>query len=185
MSATTDRVNAGAAVVSAVAAIAQVIIVVVSLIFIYEQLKGQTDQLKQQTELTKAANAQALVGLDMPSNLQEIEHPEVAKLWVDGRKGVVPKDNEVAQEQYDTLLATALTFHENLYLQHDKHLLDEDIYNAWNKDLTKFVCGQHLEDYWNKNRGLYHPTFSAHVDDLIQKKTALGSTQCSGITSIR
>lgn len=163
MSVQTDRVIAGASV-------AQVLVVVFSLYFINSQLKAQNAQLQQQTDLTRAANAQALVSLALPGNMQEMEHPEVAKLWIKGRSGEVLKGDEVAQEQYAALVSAYLTFHENIHIQREKNLLDDEIYQAWDNDLENFVKEQHMEQYWAENKWLYQSRFSAHVDELIKKK---------------
>ena len=169
MSQKTDNVNAGAAVVTALVAVLQLVAVLISFHYIQKQLDAQNAQLQQQTDLTKAANAQALVGLAMPSNLQEIEHPEVAKLWIKGEKKGA-KFNEVEADQYETLLATELTFHENVFIQCKNKLLDDEIYTAWDEDLKDLVKDQQIEGYWDRMRWAYHEMFRKHVDELIHAK---------------
>jgi hypothetical protein len=164
MSATTDRVMA-------VTSVAQLLVVVFSLYFINSQLKTQNAQLQQQTDLTKAANAQTLVALDMPGNLQEVEHPEVAKLWLKGERGAKFKD-DIESDQYDTLLATELTFHENVFIQCKNKLLDDEVYTAWHEDLKNLIRSQHLEDFWADAKWSYHELFRNHVDELLRAKQA-------------
>ena len=117
--------------------------------------------------MARAANTQSAVAQSATLNLLLIQNLEAENLWLKGVKGV--QMNEVEQDQYEGLLATFLTFYENLYWQHHRGLLDDDIYTAWDNDLKNFVSETHLERYWNKRKNSYHEDFRNHVDDLIRQ----------------
>lgn len=162
--------------VSTVATVVEVLVVVASLGFIWKQLKLQTEQLQLQTQLTRASNSQSIAGLYLPIGMQLAENPEMSKLWIRGTKGFERKDaitdEEVERDRYYSLVGMFLIFYENAYLQHEKGLLDDDIYYAWNEDLKGFIKEQHLEKQWEARKSLYHPKFSAHVDALIKAQAA-------------
>jgi hypothetical protein len=131
-------------------------------------------QLWQQTQLTRAANTQSLVELVLPLNMQLAGDDKMTNLWIRGARGFDDgakiTNEEIEADRYDTILASFLIFHENVYLQHDKGLLDDDIYTAWDKDLeVSIVRGQRLEKQWDERRSSYHPKFVQHVDELIRK----------------
>ena len=130
-------------------------------------------QLRQQTKLTSAANTQSLVELILPLNMEMVKDKELTRLWLKGARGFdggEVTDGEIEADRYDTLIASFLIFHENVYLQHRKGLLDDDIYAAWDNDLDYMVRLQHLDKYWDDGKkSKYHPDFSRHVEDLIQK----------------
>ena len=62
---------------AAVATIVQAVFLPVSLFFVWYQLR-------QQSKFTRATNAQSLVELSSPFNLQLIQDRKFAQLWVQG-----------------------------------------------------------------------------------------------------
>ena len=62
-----------------IATIIEAVFVIVSVWFIWRQLR-------ESTRLARAANAQSLVELSSPLNLQLIQDPEMASLWVRARE---------------------------------------------------------------------------------------------------
>lgn len=147
------------------ATVLQLLVVVCSAILIY-------NQLKQQAMLTRAANTQALVNLMSPLNLELARNGELAGLMLRGSKGFGKEvtQEEVDEDRYTTMLASYLIFYENMYSQHEKKLLDDEIYAGWDKDLEAFVDKWSLEKYWDDWKQLYQPSFSEHVTGLVNAK---------------
>jgi hypothetical protein len=153
-------------VAASIATIIQAVVVIISLWLIWRQVQQQTVQIKQQTELTKIANTQALVGLSSPFNLELIKDAQMAALWV---KGAEEYDNfdEVKKYQYESLLIWWLIFHENVYYQWNKGLLDQQAYTALEADLKEFIKRQQLGRRWSKLKGAFQTSFVNHVTELI------------------
>ena len=152
---------------SRLATVLQLVVLVLSVILI-------RNQLEQQAMLTRAANTQALVNLVSPINLQLSQNGEIAELMLRGRKGFAKEvqKREVEEDRYTTALASYLIFYENMYAQHQKKLLDYDVYVGWDKDLEAFVDRELLEKYWDGWKDLYQPAFSSRVTELIDAKRA-------------
>ncbi|SRR6266446_8698133 len=149
---------------AAIASWIQAVAVVVTLVFI-------AIQIRQQTNLSRAANVQASVGLITPLNLKLTE-PEMAKVWVEGRHGwdqhVAPSEEEIRKEQYENLLVTYLVFYENVFSQNQEGLIDNEIYQGWDKDLEAFIKHQRVKEYWTSERkAKYRPEFRKRVDEII------------------
>ena len=125
-------------------------------------------QLRYQTALTRAANAQALVELSSPLNLQLIQDPEVAKLWING-----PEHNStyepVDQFRYKTLIIWWMMLHENIFLQRRLGLLEESIYRVWDRDLRSFIRYHKIENRWDEFSDTFEPTFAAYVQTTFEK----------------
>src|SRR6185436_12110986 len=119
-----------------VATCLQVVAVVVSLYLIVRQLDQQTLQLDQQLKLSRATNIQSLVDLITPLNLRATEN-EMAEIWVKGDCGIArvsdEKARDIQREQYVTLVASYMVFYENVHSQYRAGLLDQDIYDGWDK----------------------------------------------------
>jgi len=146
---------------ASIATIIEAIFVIVSVWFICRQLR-------ESTRLARAANAQSLVEISSSLNLQLIQDPEVARLWVRGPHEFASMD-EVQQYRYRSLLVWWLILHENIYYQHRKRLLDSDIYSAWNADLKAFVKEQNLAGQWQELKQTFQSEFVAHVQRLIDE----------------
>ena len=117
-----------------ISTIVQSILVVTSLVFIWFQLR-------QSTELTKAANAQALVEHFTNFNALLMENPEVASLWYAKGKRLHKEEDF---QRYRELLVLWLIIHENVYYQYSKRLLDQQIYQSWHIDLRDTVREHNL-----------------------------------------
>lgn len=146
----------------------QLVVVSLSAVLIWSQLR-------QQTSLTRAANSQALANLVSPMNMELVRNAEIAELWQRHSKGSDKpiEKPEVEEEQYTALLATYLIFYENMYIQHERKLLDDDVFEGWEKDLEDLIESQPLEKYWDTDqKNLYEPTFSDHVARLLESKKA-------------
>lgn len=164
------------------AAYLQVIVVGFSLFFIWSQLRQQKLQLAQQTKLSRAANTQTLVDLITPLNLRATDRG-MTELWVKKDDGIDKvsdvKERDIEREQYWTLLASYMVFYENAYSQCRAGLLDEDIYNGWDKDLAVFIEEHQIAKHWDKWKDLYRKDFSDHVYQIIASpKSALPKQLC-------
>lgn len=124
-------------------------------------------QLRQQTNLTRAANAQALVELSSPFNLQLIQDREMARLWVSGAASFAEMD-EVDQYRFKSLLIWWLILHENIFYQRRKNLIDEEAYRPWLRDLKDFTVRMDLPKHWPGLRSALQKDFAAHMDEVIR-----------------
>lgn len=96
-------------------------------------------QLRQNAEIAKAANAQTLVGHAMSFTALLVQSPDLARLWHSHGPTVQDDPNE---DRYRELLTQWLIFHENIYYQHTRGLLDNAVYKSWSTDL-EMVLKQH------------------------------------------
>ena len=106
-------------------------ILVVSVYFIWFELR-------EQARFAKASNAQALVKIVSPFHLLLIQDTQVAKLYLKGQDHYSDFSEE-EKFQYKRIIAWALNFYENVYIQKQSHLLDEQIYEAWDSGLERFL----------------------------------------------
>jgi hypothetical protein len=144
---------------AAVATIVQAVFLPVSLFFVWYQLR-------QQSRFTRATNAQSLVELSSPFNLQLIQDRKFAQLWVQGASGFEGMD-EVDRYRFKSLLVWWLIHHENIFYQHAEKLVDDAVYIPWDEDLKEFVRIMNLKDHWPGLRGVFQAGFADHVDELI------------------
>ncbi len=153
-----------------VATYIQVVVVGFSLFFIWSQLKNQTRQLDQQVKLSRASNTQAMVQLLTPLNLRVTDRT-MAELWVKKDSGIdqLPDLTEraVLREQYQTLLASYMVFYENAYSQYCAGLLEQEIYEGWDKDLSHFLQEHQISRNWNDWKTLYRKDFRDRVSAMI------------------
>lgn len=155
---------------STVATYLQVVIVALSAWLIWSQLRQHRLSLDQQVKLNRAANTQTLVSLMTPLNLRRTDR-EIAELYVKGAEGIekIPDEHErdIQRERYESLLASNMIFYENVYSQYDAGLLDQKIYDGWDKDLAVFIEAHQIAKHWDEWKDLYRKDFSDHVSQII------------------
>lgn len=150
-----------------ISTIAQAVLVIISLGFIWYQLR-------QSTKLAKAANSQALVEHAAAFNAMLIEHKELAELWYLFGKTEAFSD-AASVVRYRELLVQWLIFHENIYYQWRKGLLDSEIYNSWLEDL-KFTVNNHNLALVSKDVRIFFPgKFGDHILELRDTVSAVSS----------
>lgn len=140
--------------------IVQSILVITSLVFIWFQLR-------QSAELTKAANAQALVEHFTNFNALLMENPDVASLWYAKGKQL-QKEEEFLR--YRELLILWLIFHENVYYQYSRRLLDQQIYQSWYIDLQDTVREHNLKLLGVDLLQLFPGEFGQHILSLKRRE---------------
>lgn len=150
--------------VAHISTIVQAILVTASLIFIWFQLR-------QSVELTKAANAQALVEHFTDFSALLMKNPEVASLWYAKGKGLKKEEDF---QRYRELLVLWLIFHENVYYQYSKRLLDHQIYQSWHFDLRDIVRGHNLSMLGIDLPQLFPGEFGQHLLHLQQQEGDTG-----------
>lgn len=82
--------------IASIATIVEAAFVIVSVWFIWRQLR-------EGTQLARAANAQSLVEISSPFNMQLIQDSEMAWLWVHGARELATMD-EVKKYRYKSLV---------------------------------------------------------------------------------
>jgi len=136
--------------------IIQAVVVIVSLFFIWVQLR-------QSSELAKASNVQSLVEHASSFNSMLIQNEDITRLWYGRGKNLKSISDK---GRYRELLVQWLLFHENIFYQHRKGLLDSKIYKAWDEDLKFFVHTQHIEMVTKDWDGYFPGTFGKHIIEL-------------------
>jgi hypothetical protein len=95
----------------------------------------------------------------------------MAELWLKGEEGINKvfdrRERELKMQQYDHLLASYMVFYENAYSQCVAGLLDEEIYNGWDKDLAGFIEEHKIAKNWDQWKHLYREGFSNRVSQII------------------
>ena len=122
---------------ASISTIVQTVLVVVSLVFIWYQLRDST-------RLAKAANAQSLAEQAASFNALLYQDRELAELWIGGGWKLESMD-EISKFRYREMLTQWLIFHENIFYQRKKRLLDLETYNAWNEDLKLTIKHHNLD----------------------------------------
>jgi hypothetical protein len=143
---------------AALSTIAQAVLVVVSLIFIWLQVR-------QNTELAKAANAQALVEHAGSFNAMLIQDKELTRLWYSYGKGLEKSEDKL---RYRDMVVQWLIFHENIYYQYNKKLLDARIFNSWNEELKAIVNYHNLEIITPDLEAFFPGGFGRHLIELAE-----------------
>ena len=150
------------AISTAIATLIASIVVIVSVGFIWYQVR-------ENTRLTRAANTQHLVELSAPFKLQMFQDSETAKFWVENAEkwtGLDPTN----KYRYRSLLTWHLIFYENIFYQNKAHLMDKNIYNAWDASLEQFIVEQHLDrSSWGELKSVFQLPFVEHMDQLVAK----------------
>jgi hypothetical protein len=122
-----------------------VIIALLALVVSWRQLRHSTkalsDQLQLSTDLAKAANAQQLTGHAATFNATIYQDSELTALWYGEGKQFDPQ-KPTDRARYREMLVQWLIFHENIYYQHKKGLLDDDLYKSWQWDM-RFTARNH------------------------------------------
>jgi hypothetical protein len=154
-----------------IATIAQGIFVIISLSFIIYQLR-------ENLRLTRASNTQALFELSAPFNLQLTQDPQLARLWISGPDEWEQMDT-VAKFQYKNMLTWWLMFHENIYHQWTRRLVDSDTYLAWFADLQHFCRFHKINLYWDELKSQFENSFAKHVDSILGKMDTNTAQQAS------
>jgi hypothetical protein len=59
-----------------------------------------------------------------------------------------------------------------VYSQYRAKLLDEEIYQGWDKDLAFFIEKHQIAKHWDEWKDLYRKDFSDHVYQIIKSQQA-------------
>jgi hypothetical protein len=147
--------------IASVATIITAIFVIISVWCIWRQLR-------ESTRLARAANAQSLVEISSPFTMGLVQDRSMAELWLRGAHDFAAMD-AVDQQRYRSMLTWWLILQENIFYQHQKRLLDADIYWAWDADLATFVRQQNLAFHWAEMTSNFLGDFARHVQALIEE----------------
>ncbi len=157
-----------------IASILQGIFVIVSICYLWYQLR-------ENTRLARAANTQALVALSSPFYLQLVQDQELSKLW---QQGSVAWDamNESDKFRFRDLALWWLIFHENIYYQWKKKLIDNQTYNTWARDFEKLLAAPSLKHFWEDllSTTSFEASFNDHLHQLMRKYETPKRIVCNG-----
>jgi hypothetical protein len=140
-----------------IAQIAQAILVIISFGFIWYQLR-------EGVRLARAENARSLAEHAASFNSLLIEHSDLADLWYSYGKNL--EADKPPHHQYREMLVQWLIFHENIYYQKKKKLLDREIYEGWRKDLEFTVKNHNLKVIGRRLEEVFPGEFGHHLKDL-------------------
>jgi hypothetical protein len=127
--------------------------------------------LRQQASFAKAANAHALTELAASLNMQLIQDPDVARLWVEGAEKFETY-SRIERFRYTELLVWWLLLHETAFVHKKSKLLDDGTYAAWQSDLRQFAAEHRLHEHWSSLRANLHPDFVRHLESLLPRLRA-------------
>ena len=137
-------------------------------------------QLRQATELTKAANAQALVEHAIAFTTLVVQRRELGALWLNRRASQtesrrlislddnLPLDKESLVAVYRELLFQLLIFHENIFYQYRKGLLDQAIYESWISDLVHTLEVHDLSVVSSDIQTVFPGDYGRHLLEMCQ-----------------
>lgn len=158
--------------------VGQFVLVLISIIIVLRQLQ-------QTVALRRAANSQALSEQAGSFNSLLIQDPDIARIWHSHGKDLDRPEFEglAAPERYEELLVQWLILHENIHHQHSKHLLDKDLYTAWDLDLRRTVRKHNLDVFSVEVTELFAGKFGEYLADLHAEKLELAAAKVSSVES--
>jgi hypothetical protein len=145
---------------SNIAQIAGPILVIISFGFIWFQLR-------EGVRLARAEHARSLAEHAASFNSLLIGNGELAQLWYSYGKSLEP--NTSAYLQYREMLVQWLIFHENMYYQKKRKLLDNDIYEGWQRDLEVTVTKHNITVIGTSVEDVFPGEFGRHLKELHEK----------------
>ena len=122
-------------------------------------------QLIQNTKLARAANVQSLTEHAQSFNSLLFQHPELAQLWYGYGKNLEKLAPE-KQLQYREMLVQWFIFHQNIYYQWKRGLLEESIYNSWLYDLELTVHKHNMRLITENIEEFFPGEFGRHLSEL-------------------
>ncbi len=149
-----------------VSTIIQGTVVVVSIGFVLYQLR-------QNTLLAKAANVQSLTEQAAAFNSLLYQYPDLAELWYSYGKDIETQSREKLL-RYHEMLVQWLIFHQNIYYQWKRGLLENSIYASWLYDLENTVHKHNVGVIADDIEKFFPGEFGQHLyqvknDDRIKK----------------
>lgn len=124
-------------------------------------------QLRQQTLMASAANAQTLIELTQPMNLEIVKDPTLADLNDRGTRDYASL-SALEKSRYRRLLTMYLNIQENAYIQSQNGLMLEELYRPWFDDLKRNRST--LAAVWPELRSLFSSSFALAVDRILEGK---------------
>lgn len=145
-----------------IATITQAVLVIISLAFV-------AYQLQQNVVLAKAANSQHLTEQAGSFNALLYENPELAELWYSYGKDLEGADR-ITKLRYREMLVQWMILHENIFYQHNRKLLDKDLYSSWRKDFEYTINEHNLSLISDDISPVFPGKFGKEVNQLLAKK---------------
>lgn len=139
----------------------QVILVVVSLGFIWYQLR-------EGVRLAKSENARSLAEQAEAFNSLIIQNADLAELWYSyGQK--LDEGNDTDRLRYREMLVQNLVFHEYVYYQWKRNLLDDELYRSWLSYLEHIVQRHNFDVISSGIQNIFPGDFGRHLSQLRAK----------------
>lgn len=157
--------------IASIANVIQALFFVISVFFIWYQIR-------EHNRLSRAASTQSLTGLSFPFLLQLSQDRKLAELWLEGAKNYKKLDT-VDQFRYKQLLFWWLILHENIFYQYHGGLVDQQIYEGWQVELSAFIREKRLEMLWHEIKPYFRTEFRLLVDKQVEehRSKVKGSTK--------
>ena len=122
----------------------------------------QIDELKIATQ---ANTAQAIAETILDFDRMFIDNPERAEIW--GNETIYYIPNDMLETQKNWTVVMAIDFYENLYFQHKKHTLDDDLWEGWQTQIKDEFFHEHRSHVvWNELKYNYGENFRRCMDNL-------------------
>lgn len=126
-------------------------------------------QIRQQTHLTRAANTSNLFQMSSEFNLQLVQDPNLAEMWLAASESVlVPSTPEERIEEFRrrNLVMWWLMLHENIYHQHRSGFLQPEVFDAWKADLQSVISKPGVEGRFDEIAAFLTSEFAKYVRKL-------------------
>jgi hypothetical protein len=143
--------------------IASSVAVIISLAVVVVQLRKATIAAKSnvyQNIIASLANINAALAQGKDS----------VKVYIKGRDEVDKvEQGEIEKVIFGFFMSSAFNLYENLYYQHDRGLLDQELWGAWDKAISRYIEFPGVRHWWERNEDKFHESFRKYVNEHTKK----------------
>ncbi len=143
------------------------IAVVISLIYLAMQVRANSEHLKENTASIQGASEIASNDFAKDIYLSRIQNPQAIEVQLKGDKGDTLSSVEAIQ--YHMIQATAFDGHQTFFVQHQRGLTGDEIWNYWVRYFEQYVQVPGVRAWWEDSKGIYDPGFRRYIDELCSK----------------
>ena len=136
----------------------QAILVVVSLVFIWYQLR-------EGVRIAKSENARSLAEQAESFNSIIVQNADLAEIWYSyGQR--LDQLSDTDRLRYREMLVQNLIFHEYVYYQWKRKLLDDDLYYSWSSYLEHIAQRHNFDVISSGIQNIFPGDFGKHLSQL-------------------
>lgn len=125
-------------------------------------------QWRQANALAKAEHLREIAEHAANFNSMILGSEPLADVWFShGRRS---DETPTRRHQYRTLLLQWLIFHENLFFQHERGLLDDDIHRSWDRDLQENLPLHDLDALGMPVEAMFPTSYGRHLKGIVERQ---------------